>query len=168
MSPLNVLAETLRGLITLAAVFFGALLAMWFGVRRTKHERRWTAKYEAYERIFAAIEDVRFWVSETISDVHFLPTVGGKTAEDLTDRYYEAQRVLSSYVHVGHLVISEEARDQLEQLMQDIWREEHRYREDPRDDEEHDVHLSDHVHNLQTIIQAHLPGIEKQARVDLG
>lgn len=160
--------ELLKGAITLRAVLIGAVLALWFGIWRTKYERRFAAKQGAYERIFAAAEDVRFWVSETISDIHFLPGTGGKTAKELDDRYYEAQRVLSSYVHVGQLVISPKSRDKLEAFMRAVWDEQYRYREDDdHGDDEHHQFLSKHAHNLQGIIQEHLPELEKAARRDL-
>lgn len=169
VSPASWLPDLLRGLVTLASVLVGALLALRLGVRRTKEERRWTARYEAYQRIFAAVADMRFWVSETIAHVHFLPTVGGRPAAELGDRYYEAQRTLFSYVYVGGLVISESARDRLEQFMRAVWEEQHRYEEDARGEED-DVHqqdLSAHAHALQDLIEQHLPAIEGAARADL-
>ncbi|MGI8546805.1 MAG: hypothetical protein ACR2M1_05640 [Gemmatimonadaceae bacterium] len=159
--------EGLKAFVTLAAVVAGALLAMLFGVRRTKAERRWNAKYDAYQQIFAALEDVRFWAAETIADIHFLPTIGEVSIQALGRKYYEAQRTLSSHVHVGRLIISAEARERLDEFVQELWREEYRYREDSGEDDDHFALLSDHAHKVQALVEEHAPIIENAARRDL-
>lgn len=152
---------------TLVGAVIGAVLTMYLGIHKTKAERRWSARHEAYSRIFTALEDVRFWAAETVSQIHSLASIGGTPASQAADRYTEALRVLLSYVHIGQLVIGERARARLEQMVTDVLLEIQRHQEEAPDDDPHEQALSDHAHRVQKVVLDGIEALEPLARADL-
>lgn len=105
------------------AAYVGSLLAL----RKTKRETQWQAKYEAYQKILAAVESMRICAEETYSARHLLPSLTDEKLVELGHRYQEAKRELWSHVRVGELVVSSDARASLADLLSAISSEEIRF-----------------------------------------
>jgi hypothetical protein len=150
--------------VAVIAAFVAAFLA----TRRTKSETRWRAKFDAYARVLGAVEDMRFWAEETYASNLLLPTVGSDELKAATRRYDEAKRVLWSYVHVGVLVISDEAREKLDEMLSSIAREEIRFDMDAGNEDDYSADLANHCDNVRNLVATHLPGIVTTAKHDLG
>ena len=149
--------------IAIIAAFAAAFLA----TRRTKNEARWRASYDAYTRILSSVEDIRFWADETYASNLLLPSASAEQLNAAEGRYEEARRILSSFAHVGALVISEQCRRELDELISDLSREDFRFHEDGTDEENFSRELAEHCEKVRTLIESHLPQIVASAKKDL-
>lgn len=161
MNDVNWLAEAVR--LTVALIV--ALVVAKVAVSRTKEERLWQAKYDAYQRVLAAIEDVRFWAEDRTARAAFLPHSG---LGDVGSRYEEAQRALSGFIHTGELLISARSRELLEALITTISRAQFAFENEARHDHEYDEHLGWHAEQIGRSVDALLPQVMAAARADLG
>ena len=150
-----------------APPLMAAFLAAGLAVRRTKSETRWQAKYDSYQNILKAVEDIRYWAEVTYSDAAMLPSPGGDHMKAASARYHEAKRSLSSYVHVGALLICADARAGLEEMLSAIAREEYRYEDEANDPSTFDSDLVEHCDKLRNIIAVHLPPLLQLIKTDL-
>ena len=149
--------------IALVGAFVGARLAL----RRTKAETVWRTKYEAYQRILMAIEDIRFWAEESYGDNFSLPSVSQDALKEARTRYDEAKRTLWSFVRAGDLIACDEARTLLDDMMTALSREEHRHMEDPKADDDGWTAFAEHTDNVRKIVGAAVPKLVLVAQKDL-
>ena len=158
-------AKWLLSLVTaIVAAFVGSTLAL----RKTKTERRWQAKYDAYQQILAAVEAMRYWAEECYASNLLLPAVSGEKLSELSNRYQEAKRELWGYVHVGELIISSASRQLLEEVLVEIGRQEFRFEDDSVDDAEIPAALAHHCDDIRTAVAKALPKLLQLARADIG
>lgn len=153
--------ELLRWLAALAAAFIGST----FALSRTKRERRWQAKYDAYQRIFAAVEAIRFWAEETYSSSLSLPSIG--SAQDLAQRFDDAKRELWGFVHVGGLVVSAKSQEALQDLLTEVSRVEFAFDDEGKDENNYAAVLSEHCDQVRQIVARHLPVLLQLGKKDL-
>lgn len=153
--------ELLRWLGALTAAFIGST----FALSRTKRERRWQAKYDAYQRIFAGVEDIRFWAEETYSSSLSLPSIG--SAKDLAKRFDDAKRELWGFVHVGGLVVSAESQAALEEFLTEISKIEFAFHDEGTDEQNYATVLADHCDKLRQVVAKHLPVLLQLGKKDL-
>jgi hypothetical protein len=145
--------DLVKFLASLLAVVIAAYLGSLLALRRTKRERRWQAKYDAYRHILAAVEDMRFWAEETHAANLCLPAAGGDVMKEAGQQFERAKKDLWGYVHVGRLVISEKATTCLEDLLSKIAHEEFAFEDDAVENSEYPGALAAHCDRLGGIIR---------------
>ncbi|MFL5579166.1 MAG: hypothetical protein ACJ8AO_02250 [Gemmatimonadaceae bacterium] len=160
-------AEFLRWIASLGTALLAAFVATALTLRRTKSERRWQAKYEAYQRILGAVEDVRYWAESTYADTLMLPSLSQAKLTEASGRFEEAKRALSSFVHIGELVISADALELLDRIRGEISSEEFRYEDDRGGDDSPDHDLAEHCDKIRRIVEGYLPRLLSLARDDI-
>jgi len=152
---------------SLFSVLLAAFAGSWLALRKTKRERVWEARYEAYRQILSAIHDMRYWAEEAYSANLCLPSVGSEKLRSLAARFDEAKHELSSFVHVGELLIAERSREALEDLVTAISKEEFEFGDDPVSEADFPNRYTDHCDRIRSIVSERLPGILELAKADI-
>ncbi len=153
--------ELLRWLGALTAAFIGSTLAL----SRTKRERRWQAKYDAYQRILAGVESIRLWAEETYASALSLPSLG--SPQELAKRFDEAKRELWGFVHVGGLVISTESQAALHDLLTEVSGLEFDFDDEGKDERNYPTVLAAHCDKVRQAVARHVPALMKLGKKDL-
>jgi uncharacterized membrane protein YraQ (UPF0718 family) len=161
-------SDVLKWLFSLITAIVAAFLGSTLALRKTKTERRWQAKYDAYQKILAAVESMRYWAEESYASNLLLPSVSSEKLSELRDGYHEAKRELWSYVHIGELIVCIASRELLEDLLVEIAREEFRFEDDSIDDSEFPAALAHHCDQIRTAITKALPKLLELAKADIG
>lgn len=147
------------------AAFFGSLIAM----LKFKKERLWQEKYKAYQEILNSAETIKLWATEMARSSYLMPTINFFDGKKPYEAYSEARRQVSKYICVGKLLISEDVRERLEKMENEIYSEEFRANEDDFTDDpsEKERLFGQHARKIERIIDKYLPDIIKNAKSDL-
>ena len=60
-------AEVAKGVVTLMVALVGAFAGAFLALQKHRREKRWEARYAAYEDILRAISAILTWVEESFS-----------------------------------------------------------------------------------------------------
>jgi hypothetical protein len=157
-------SETFQVLLAAGA---GAFVGSIFGLRRAKLERQWEAGYQACREILSAIHDMYYWAKEAESFTLALHSVGSKKLRELSTRFEEANHELSSFAHVGGLLISDQCRTALEDLVNAVAKEEFDFALDYIGEYGIKVEYAEHCARIRNIIEERMPHIQNLMRAKL-
>jgi hypothetical protein len=155
-------------LLSVVSLLIGAIVGTLFGLWRTRTETKWQLKFRAYRRIFSAIEDIRLWAEETYAYNLMLPSPGPEEMGRLATSYRKAKHDLWRFVNVGHLILSDQSRAAINDLMSQIAEEEFSFEQEIFGESEYPRELADHAEGLRKKIAGSLPAIMEAARRDIG
>lgn len=115
--------EVIKWLLTVASASFAAYIGSLFALKRSKNEKLWVQKQEAYLSIIESIHNIIIWADEEYAE-HFpipLPSVSKKKLEELRISKKAAIDSLRKHVHLGGLIVSLEASKQLDKLLSEYY-----------------------------------------------
>lgn len=153
--------------LSLSSVVVGVVLGAFVTLWRRQAETKWGTKFEAYQRILSAIDDIRFWAEETYASNLALPTVSTDDAPALATKYRAARRELWRFVHVGGLIISDDASAELEGLLSKIAQDEFGFWDDSFSEDDYSLELARHAERVRTAIDKSLPRLLEVAKRDI-
>ena len=160
-----------QSLVSWATSFATALLAAfigsYFALRKYKKEKIWQEKYNAYQEILAAIQNMKYWADETYSSCLCLPTIGGHEGKEFHRGYAEARKCIAKYTDIGKLIISDDVAHRLDEMNSLLWAEDFRFEGEGTDDSNYHDELSKHAENIRRILDERMEGILNSAKKDL-
>ncbi len=149
--------------VGLFGAFIGAILALW----KSKKEKIWQEKYNAYQEILGSFYDMKHWASETSASCLCLPTIGGVNDKESYQKYAEARTCISKYINIGKLIISDEVAKKLDETNQLLWDEDFKFEDQGIDDSNYHQELCGHAERIEKIIDERLNEIIDLAKKDL-
>ena len=135
-------------------------------VHRMKRERRWNARYEAYEKIFSALHVATSWAdAEHLARSGVpLPVMPAPERKDLFKKAQDAIQELSRFAQTAGLVMSDASQEELQNLLRDNVKLQFDAMETPEESSEGSAHYYENVHDL---FAARVPKLQTLARADL-
>jgi hypothetical protein len=159
--------EIAKGAVTLMVALVGAFVGAFLALQKHRREKRWEARYAAYQDILRAISDIHNWVEESYASAKLLPALNAETLSELAARFHESRHLLWRYARVGDLTISKASLAALDALLHDLENERFRVDNEAFDDTNYDDVLSEHCEKLRGVLDKHLPEILRRAKADL-
>ena len=160
-------AEVAKGVVTLMVALVGAFAGAFLALQKHRREKRWEARYAAYEDILRAISDIHTWVEESYASAKLLPALNSEKLSELSTRFHASRHLLWRYARVGDLTISKASLAELDTLLHDLESERFRVDNEVFDDTNYDDVLSEHCEKLRHVLDKHVPEIMRHAKADL-
>lgn len=164
---MDIQAEIVRGGITLLVALVGAYAGAHLALQKHRREKRWEARYAAYQDIMMAISAIHTWVEEVYASAKLLPALHSEKISELSEQFHYARHVFWRYVKVGGLILSDTSVELLDGLLRDLEKERFQFEEGNFDDIDYEDVLSAHCENLRAILDKHIPLIRRAAEADL-
>jgi hypothetical protein len=163
--------EILKLIITFGTTLLAMFLGYFIAVRKFKKEKIWQEKYKSYQDILSALEAMLLWANEIYCYNKMIPTKGTKNCDNSKHlSYSESRRIIAKTACIGKLLICNEVIQELEQLEQEIWKEDFRADDErnyyPNTPEESEA-IALHARNIENIITPRLEKIIFYAKKDL-
>jgi hypothetical protein len=172
MSEITMIAldEILKWFFTIISASFAAYFGSLFALGKTKKEKLWLQKREAYLSIIESLHNIIIWADEEYSS-NFpfpLPTVEKDKLDELRRNQQTSLDILRKHVHLGGLVVSRNASSKLEELLSEYFSEEFRFFDDiPHHEHEAAEMISNHYLNIRKIVENHIEQVKVIAQNDL-
>ena len=151
--------------------FFTALLAAFLGayvaLYKFKREKIWEKKYEAYQEILTALNNMLLWANETYSSSLCLPTIAYKKREEVGEAHSEARQCILKYTTIGELLVSDEVVKILEEINQALWDEDFRFDDTGMDESNYNEELAKHAENVTKTLSDRTKKLVTLAKKDL-
>lgn len=164
---MGIQAEIIRAGITLLVALVGAYAGAHLALQKHRREKRWEARYAAYQDIMMAISAIHTWAEEVYASAKLLPALHSEKISELSEQFHHARHVFWSYVKVGGLILSDTSVELLDGLLRDLEKERFQFEERNFDDIDYEDVLSAHCENLRAILDKHRPLILRAAEADL-
>lgn len=150
-------------LIALIAAFVGASIA----TRKHRKDKRWEARYIAYQDVLKAISDVHTWTEESYASVALLPSVSTARISELREQFHLARHLLWRYAKVGRLTLPSSSISSIEKLLSALENERFRFEDEGMDESTYDFEFMAHCEKLRSLLDTHTDNIIDCAERDL-
>lgn len=157
---------------TLVTATFAAYIGSYFALKKSKYEKVWFQKQEAYLSIIESLHNITIWADKKYVEafpypVPF-PSAGKEELIELQAKQKLSLDILRKHVHLGGLVVSKGASKKLEELLKEYDSEVSDAIEQPfQGDIDTMVELAEHYTRLEIITRKYIDEVRNIAKKDL-
>lgn len=166
--------EILKWLFTIISVTIAAYLGSFFALRKTKIEKVWLKKQEAYLNIIESIYNISQWADEEyLTSFPYpipFPSVGKEGRNELRIKHKISLDTLRKHVHLGGLIVSKEISLKLEDLLKEYDNQISELIDEPYEDGnvQSMEMISEHYTKISKITVKYINEVRELAKKDLG
>lgn len=166
--------EIWKWLLTILSATLAAYLGSIFALRKTKIEKLWLQKQEAYLNIIDSIYNIIQWADEEyIASFPYpipFPSAGKEGRKELRIKQKISLDTLRKHVHLGGLIVSKEMSSKLEALLKEYDNQISELIDEPYEDgnAQSMEMISEHYTNISEITAKYINEVRELAKKDLG